>query len=339
MALPQAFSFLNTSALLFGLVGGAYAGVLFTGFFTLHAGASDIEFLYAFWTKATSSLNDFVALVTPVLAFSLLGFLASYVFILRKSLRRASKTFSTVREADLSKDEFISMVLHHIRTPLTGIRWSLNEIVSRPTLPPEDKTAFQRIIGENNRALTAVDHLIEASRASTERVAYNFEIMSISLLVQRVREATLNLQAEAKEKQITLEIEVKTSERSIKVDSEKIITVLQTLVENALSYSKPGESVFIRVSEDNDSLKLEVEDSGIGIPLADQPKVFSQFFRSENAKRKDPGGFGIGLYLVKTFVAEHGGTVSFVSTEDKGTTFTVTLPIITARSEEHLEKI
>lgn len=340
MALPQAYSFQNTSVLLVGLLVGAYAGVLFTGFFLLNAPPSDLEFLYLFWKTATSSTDNFIALAVPILLFVAVGFLVSYVLILKLSLKGASTTFSSVREADKSKDEFISMVLHHIRTPLAGIKWSLSEMSKRTGISAEDSEAVNRVITENNRALTAVDHLIEASRASTERVAYNFEIVATPVLLKCVTDAVEALRPSANEKKISLTVELSSaSEHPFRIDKEKIMTVTQTLVENAIGYSKSGGSVTIRSEETEDVFKLHIADSGIGIPLADQPKIFSQFFRSENAKRADPGGFGVGLFLVKTFVTEHGGTVSFVSEEGKGTVFTVELPIIKASSEQYLQKI
>ena len=152
MALPQAFGFQNTSALLVGLLGGAYLGILFVGFFILNAPPSDLEFFYEFWMTATSSPRDLIALLAPVLAFTLLGFLSTYTFILRKSLRGASVTFSSARESDTAKNAFISMALHHIRTPLSGIKWSLNDLLGRPSLPPEDKVAIERLLSENDRA-------------------------------------------------------------------------------------------------------------------------------------------------------------------------------------------
>lgn len=340
MALPKAFGFQNTSLLLVGLLVGAYTGVLFTGFFLLNAPPSDLESLYLFWSQATASTNNFIALVVPVIAFALLGLLGTYVFVLRQSLHGASETFSSVREADKAKDDFISMVLHHIRTPLAGIRWSLSELSKHSSLSGDDRGSVDRLVSENNRALNAVDHLIAASRASTEQVAYNFEIVTAEAVAKFVADASEALRPTALEKKVSLTVTLKGSvERSVRVDKEKIMTVTETLLENAIAYSPSGTAVSVSSEETGDAFKLSIVDHGIGIPAADHDKVFSQFFRSENAKRAVPGGFGIGLFLVKTFVTEHGGTISFVSEEGKGTTFTVILPLIKASSEKYLEKI
>src|SRR3989344_2595275 len=142
--------------LLVGLLLGAYGGVLFAGFFLLGAPPSDLEFFYIFWETVTSSIGSFITVFVPVILFALVGFLASYVFVQASSLRQASATFHSVTEADRSKDEFISMVLHHIRTPLAGIKWSLSEMSKNDTFPAEAKSDIAILLTENNRALSAV---------------------------------------------------------------------------------------------------------------------------------------------------------------------------------------
>ena len=274
-----------------------------------------------------------------IVSLGLFGLAAAFSFVLKKILARREYEMKILRTASKTKDEFISMVLHHLRTPLTGIRWSLKEVLKEPSTTDKQRSKLQKLYDESIRALGAVDHLIEASQASMERIVYNFELMRLEDFQQLAKKNITQLEPMAQGKKLSLQIEIpRASENSIKVDKEKITTIIQTLFENAVAYTQSGGSIKIRVEEKQNSFFFHISDTGMGIPKKDHSRIFLQFFRSENARRLEPGGFGIGLFLVKAFLKHHSGEVWFTSQEDKDTTFSFRLPIITSPTEKFLEQ-
>ena len=149
-----------------------------------------------------------------------------------------------------------------------------------------------------------------------------------------------SLEALVTKKGLSLAIEIfPAAEGSVRIDKEKIVTITQTLLENAIAYTPKGGSIKVAAEEKGGSFLLHVTDTGIGIAEKDRPRVFSQFFRGEKARRFKPIGFGIGLFLVKIFLKAHNGEIWFTSREGKGTTFSFRLPIIQAPTEKLLEEI
>lgn len=130
-------------------------------------------------------------------------------------------------------------------------------------------------------------------------------------------------------------------ERRAEIDMLRLKIVIENLLENALRYTR-GEKKEIRLSIKNDatSLSLSVQDTGIGIPEKEQPKIFSEFFRASNARKVLTSGSGIGLYVCKRYIEAHAGTFRFESKENEGTNFFITLPLTTvADTNDFLRKI
>lgn len=274
-----------------------------------------------------------------IVSLGFFGLTAAFSFILKKTLTRREYEIKMLRAASETKDEFISMVLHHLRTPLTGMRWGLKEVLKDPNITDKQRDKLQKLYDENIRVLDSVEHLIEASQASMERIVYNFELVSVEDLQQLIKKNIMQLEPMAHEKKLSLQIEMTPpSKNSMKIDKEKITTVVQTLFENAVEYTHSGGSIRVRVEEKQNSFFFHIPDTGIGIPKKDHSKIFLQFFRSENARRLKPGGFGIGLFLAKVFLEYHDGEIWFTSQEGEGTTFGFRLPVITSPAEKFLEQ-
>ena len=129
------------------------------------------------------------------------------------------------------------------------------------------------------------------------------------------------------EKKMELKIITRGILPNIELDANKIRLALENIIDNAIKYS-PAESIIAaEIEASNRNIEIRIKDSGIGIPVGEQNKIFSKFFRSKNAVRKETMGSGLGLYIVKNIVEMHGGTVRFFSEEDKGTVFYINLPI------------
>jgi two-component system sensor histidine kinase VicK len=114
--------------------------------------------------------------------------------------------------------------------------------------------------------------------------------------------------------------------RPVMIDREALRIVLQNLLSNAIQYSPPGKQILVQVRQDKRQTMIIVQDHGIGIPRNEQHKLFSKLFRAANAKNVEPGGSGLGLYIVKAMIEQSGGRVWFESTERRGSTFYATIP-------------
>lgn len=231
-----------------------------------------------------------------------------------------------------STGEYLALILHHIRTPLTGMMWSVKELWKKCPEGSENKIELLKIYDETVKILGAIEQLLASSRVSAGRVTYNFEVTNTNHLEQLILTGISEMSSSAYAKNISLHIETHPlSNNPIKADLEKIISIVQTLFENAVSYTDPGGNIAVHVEEEDGHFLFKISDTGIGIPEEAKGNIFIQFFRADNAERKRPGGYGVGLYLAKTFVDAHGGSISFATNEKhdgQGTVFMVRLPML-----------
>lgn len=326
-----------------GFLAGAYAGftvVLFLIIPLFMAGEhlQEARSIFLFFTAAPRGAIVFSVLI--ILLCAIVGTLLSYGIVMRNLLKEQERRLSAALQSNKSKDEFISMILHHLRTPLSGIRWGLKELLKQFTGNEAEKQDLSRLAEENSRALNAVEHLIEASQASLERLTYNFKIITIAELNELIKKSIEIFKLNAKAKELSLGIEMgSSSHNSVKVDKEKVVIIVQTLLENAIAYTDQGGLIRTRTEEKGSDFLFHIADTGIGIPEKDKSKIFRHFFRGEQARALEPAGFGIGLFIARVFLRHHNGDIWFVSQKKGGTTFSFKLPIITAATEKILGKI
>lgn len=279
-----------------------------------------------------------VVTIILIISLSFLGLAVGFAFVLKKMLVRSKYEIEILRSANRSKDEFISMLLHFIRTPLTGIRWSLKSLLDEePKNFPREE--LNKLYQADVLALKAVEHLLDVARASLERIEYDFKIISVKTFQELVNNTINQFAPEIRKKGLDLRVNFSSpSDYSLRIDQAKILNVIQSLLQNAIDYTDKG-SITVEITEGKRDIFFSITDTGIGIPQEDWPKIFLQFFRSENARYKVPSGFGCGLYLSKVFIEKHGGKIWFKSEEGKGTTFTFSLPLIISKTEETLQRI
>lgn len=318
----------------FPLLGGALLGFL-SGFFLLGhlVSAPSLEQTASvgslFGTSAVIGVGNISFFAGWVfLALSVLtGISIAYALRSRKAIVELVTRIKENQYNIKTKDDFISMILHHVRTPLTGMMWGMNSIIKNPG--EDNKEKLGRIYEENMRVLRSVDELMKVSKASLGRITYHLEPLKVRAIAASVRESTLHMQALAESKKLKYEMHFdEGSDNSIKVDIQKILSVVETLLENAIFYTKEEGTIKISTEEKDGYWLYHVKDNGIGIPEKDKARIFVQFFRSENAQRLIPDGLGIGLYTAKTFLQYHSGDVWFDSSEGEGTTFHLKLPLI-----------
>lgn len=231
-----------------------------------------------------------------------------------------------LRQLDTMKSEFVSLVTHQLRTPLSGARWALSMLINGEMgeLTPEQKLYLMKTYESNNRMISLINDMLQADRVDSGTAQFSFEPTNILTLLENV---LLELRQLGEKRDIRITLSAPESLPAIMIDPTHMRIVLQNLIDNAVKYSKPKGEVRVAVVKQDENIEITIEDDGIGIPKEHQKNIFKRFFRAPNALHMETDGTGLGLYLVENIVRKHHGTIRFVSEENTGTTFAITLPI------------
>jgi signal transduction histidine kinase len=244
---------------------------------------------------------------------------------IKKAIAELEKKNEQLRELDKAKDEFISMASHQLRTPLTAIKGYLSMLLEGDA--GEIKVSQYDFVNEAfqgaNRMVGLINDLLNVSRMETGRFFLEPKEVDMEKVV---REEVSQLNKQAKEKGLGLEIKIKGKIPVVWVDDVKIRQVVMNFADNAIYYTTAG-SVLVTLEKDDKHIVYKVKDTGIGVPKAQQKQLFEKFFRADNARHVRPDGTGLGIYLAKKVIDDHGGKLLFESTEGKGSTFGFRLPI------------
>jgi len=232
------------------------------------------------------------------------------------------------------KTEFVSVPSHQLRTPLTAMKWYLEELgdVESGKLNKEQKEYVESLDASLDRMIILINDLLNVSRLETARMIVEPKPTDIIKLIKRAVEGNV-FGIKKKGVKIITDFKVK-SLKKINIDPKLIYQVVNNLLSNAIKYSKDkNPRVKISLEKMKDEIKISIEDNGMGIPKKDQSKMFRKFFRASNAVRQETEGTGLGLYIAKMIVEVSGGRIWFKSSEGKGTIFYFTLPL--AGSKPH----
>ena len=217
---------------------------------------------------------------------------------------------------------FVSDASHELKTPLASIRLLTDSILQDENIDRETTREFVGDIGE------AADRLIHISQELLElnRLDEGRTILQEPVDVNRQAEKTCRMLAPlAEETQVTLETCLG-EDCVARCSPEDVNQIFRNLMENAIKYNVPGGRVTVATCRERDSIRLEVSDTGVGIPADDMGRIFERFYRVDKARSRAAGGTGLGLSIVRDTVRLHGGAISVGPNEPTGTTFTVLLP-------------
>lgn len=244
---------------------------------------------------------------------------------------------SNQKELERAKDRFISLVSHQLRTPLSSMR-ILTQMLANGylgKLTPAQLDYLQKIESSTIRMIQLVNNILGLSKIESGRLSINVTDADISKLIQAQIE---ELDALAASKGITVTFATNIDNQAIPVDVILFGQLVHNLLTNAIRYTtKENTTIEIAFNKTDNEYVLTVKDQGIGIPKAAQSRIFSSFYRADNAAKAQSDGNGLGLYLTKHIVDITGGKIWFKSTEDKGTTFYVSFPLSGMLNNQPLE--
>ncbi len=223
------------------------------------------------------------------------------------------------------KSDFVANVSHELRTPLALIRLYAETLELGRLTSPEKHEEYYRIIRKESERLTAlINNILDFSRIEAGRKEYDFRNTNLAELVRATLEA---YRFQIEQHGFSFQEKIEENVPPVRVDREAIARSLLNLINNAIKYS-PGEKYLgVKLYRANGTVKLEVEDHGIGIPRGEQSKIFDKFYRAGDPLVHNTKGSGLGLSLVQHIVKAHGGQVSVESAPGKGSKFTIALPV------------
>ena len=224
--------------------------------------------------------------------------------------------------SEYKQNRFVSDASHELKTPLASIRLLSDSIVQNHDMDAETVREFVTDIGaEAERLQRTTEKLLDLSRLDDD-----VQIMPEPVDVKQVSlDALVLLRPLAAEKQVRLHCQLEDG-CVVMATVDDMFHILFNLVENAIKYNLPGGSVLLTLSGDEDTVRLSVEDTGIGIPEEDMLNIFARFYRVDKARSREAGGSGLGLSIVHDAVQAHGGSIAVGANKPRGSRFIVSFP-------------
>jgi signal transduction histidine kinase len=234
------------------------------------------------------------------------------------------------KKLDQMRSEIVSITSHQLRTPATIIKGNLEMVLGGDfgKVNKKQKELLDDTYMGNERMIRLVNDLMDASKIDEGKFVLPTEPTDLEALVAEVVSEVKPF-ADKKRVALTLEKSAMPLPKA-KINRQKVKQVIQNLVDNGIKYTaSTGKGrVAVAVKKDGDYLNLSIKDNGIGIPKADQSRIFERFYRGSNSSKLDPGGgSGLGLYIAKGVIEQGGGKIWFDTKENEGTTFFATFPV------------
>lgn len=283
-----------------------------------------------YWLNDQSSTFAFIVITS----FVTIGCLVAYM---KNQLTQKEKEVVTLKETIQDLNEFIAVVIHQMRTPLSSARYITNMLLKGyfGKISEEQKKFLQRAYGNLENLALVTQDLFDVTKLGLAGLGFSLRYISLQEIEKNIQEVIQKFIPIAKTKDITITLSFGLHHNKfIHIDWKRISQVIENLLENAINYTPAGGNVNVQVTDNESTFLLSVSDNGIGIPQEEQQAIFGKFFRASNARKKEVSGTGIGLYLCKQIINAHHGKSWFVSQEGRGTTFYFSLPIAVTLTPE-----
>lgn len=250
---------------------------------------------------------------------------------LKLATEKAQRYAEALKDADQRKDEFLATLAHELRNPLAPIRNGL-EILRRQPLNETAENVRDMMDRQLAHMVRLIDDLMDMSRVSKGRIDLRKSVVSLQSIIQSALETS---RPHIEEGQHKLVVNMPDDIIWVDADMTRMAQVVGNILNNAAKYTPAGGQIALSLREEQGNAILMITDNGIGIPEQMQSKVFDLFTQVKSSLDQSQGGLGIGLALVKHLVGMHGGTITVTSPgEGKGSTFTVSLPVTVATTQE-----
>jgi hypothetical protein len=242
-----------------------------------------------------------------------------------ETLEAERRALEQLREVDRVKDSFVSSVSHELRTPITSILGytEMLEEGGYGELAPAQRDAVQRVSTNSTRLLSLISELLTLSKVEDEGIGAADQCVDLAELVTA---GIAVLAPTVARRDVALNVDLPGVPVPLRGDRDMLERVVINLTENAVKFTPDGGRVDVSVSAEDDSVVFEVTDTGIGVPLKEQQRLFDRFFRSSLAQQRAIPGSGLGLSIAHKIVERHGGTMDVQSEVGVGSTFRVRLP-------------
>lgn len=242
-----------------------------------------------------------------------------------EATRQLRQTNEKLKALDETKDEFISMASHQLRTPLTSVKGYVSMVLEGDAgkLNKQQKELLEQAFASSQRMVYLIADLLNVSRLKTGKFVIENKVTHLADVVAGEMD---QLKATAESREQTLTYVKPDKFPDLMLDETKMRQVIMNFTDNALHYTPKGGHITVSLEDKGQTIEFKVVDDGLGVPKNEQHHLFSKFFRAGNARKARPDGTGLGLFMAKKVIIAQGGAVIFSSTEGKGSTFGFTMP-------------
>jgi len=286
-------------------------------FLFLIMGIITIAIISATYAIGIRYINEPEVVILIILILSVILLIITFII---------TQSFERLVEANRLKSEFVSIVSHQLRSPLSNIRWAIELLMSgRLGKIEEAQLDYFRILKDNSSRMSELARdLLIVSRIEQGKLPLNVQHIS---LVGLIKGLIADFQPFVQASNIEIVFESDDNIPDILTDPSQVKLIIENLLDNAVRYIKEKGKVEIKLKRKDDSLVFQIKDNGVGIPQTDQKYIFQKFFRSSNILKHQTQGTGLGLFITKAIAEKMGGEIKFKSEENKGTIFWFTFPI------------
>ncbi|MBI2007990.1 GAF domain-containing sensor histidine kinase, partial [Candidatus Saccharibacteria bacterium] len=244
---------------------------------------------------------------------------------IEEATRELKRVNARLRELDKTKDEFISMASHQLRTPLTTVKGYLSMVLDGDTGPVKktQKEMVSKAFSGAQKMVYLIADMLNVSRLQTGKFVIENQPTDLGELVEG---EIAQLQETADSRKLKLIYHKPAKFPVLNLDETKIRQVVMNFLDNAIHYTPSGGSITAELTSSDEEVRFSVTDTGLGVPVSAQHHLFSKFYRADNARKMRPDGTGLGLFMAKKVIVAQGGAIIFKSTEGKGSTFGFSLP-------------